>query len=64
MIEGYPKAVEVKDTEILVYPPKPAVCIAEVLPGTYICLEKWPSRWIRFWHWVFFGVKWEALDDE
>lgn len=23
-----------------------------------------PNPWWRLWHWVFFGIKWENLDDE
>jgi len=37
------------------------VCVAEILPNTTLYLNKWPNRWVRFWHWVFFGVVWRKV---
>lgn len=37
-----------------------AVCKAEIVPAMWVHLPRWPSPWARFWHWVFFGIRWEA----
>ena len=54
--------IALTDDQILVWENPKYACQAEVVPGYTIVLEKWPSRWHRFWHRVFFGVVWEPCD--
>jgi hypothetical protein len=33
--------------------------ILKITPDFYITGTERPSRWRRFWHWVFLGWRWE-----
>ncbi len=43
--------------------PKPKSRL-HLIPGFCWELEKpRPNAWWRLWHWVFFGIKWERIDE-
>ena len=42
-------------------PPKREVCSCEIFPEIVLNLPEWPSRWKRFWLWVFFGLRFKPF---
>ena len=53
--------VGLMDGPVGITDPWKAVCQAEVVYCHVVRLAKWPSRWVRFWHWFFFGIVWRPV---